>query len=977
MYQSHSSQPELKFAHRINISTIVITSPTRSTQSNSLTLLFSASSVMPLSNPSASLHSLSFTTPFTNLPLTRDHRNNSQLLNTTSQPFPYTLITPRRARRTSSSPCCHSSPSSDQAKVWNLVKTSIPLSQVFSDRLGTDALHSVTTDKYKIVCPFHNDVNPSLQIDNEKALFYCFGCGASGSLIDAEILFSGNSSIGDALRSLAARYPPISNALGLSQNSTATPASTQVSQRVGKKQKAIPRRVTLAQATVARASLREIVQQYQQVLWDPATPAALNYCINERGLSETTLRAFGCGYAPPSRYRNYALTLLQEAGHEPHHAVLAGIARQSRNASSGIRDIFTDRFITPIRDLSGDTIALAGRVLPNAGDKEPKYVNSPETTVFKKKNTLFGTDIAVKAPSAKSDNGYILIVEGYMDVMTIFEHTQGRIACVASMGTALSKKQLETAYDLLHDPADGRVIVNMDNDDAGIAALERLCENVFPTVSCPYAIHIASPPPPAKDPDEFLRSVGMADEYIMYLLHTARPWYEWLGDRIVLLELERMYKDAEESPSVEENQSTPMRRTTNQSSSTFDSVYSEFLRQQRDNMLISFGAPTDFSNESKKKGKVASLPDVSEEVIEKLAKIVATAKKCVPGVNAGALIKSWADTLSRSHPAKLVSIYSEIVARCDKLCEPWRDLSIPAMVDWMSPAPWVVDELPKDKQRAVRRDQGYDPNGETMDFDTFVTNPKRLQRSIEKMKHQENTIIPAIMEQRCESAKLLKIAPRQSAEELLLRTLISAQEIDRLDALQALLEIILRCNEKKLPFWTSHARHELFEYLAGVEGPTSPEEMMAYLEEMDWWSEELEKLFLSADEETDREWRELRRIENKNPTAVVTAVGTSIETMSGKVASRMALEQSEEILEQLLEEAIANNNTAVVKELLEKQTKLSKDIDNTNFLNPQDLKQRNEIFAELQEQLDKEQMVRNLLEEVEGIDDKKVGDATL
>ena len=930
---------------------------------------------MSLSNTTASLHSLSFITPFTNLSFTRDHHKNRQLLNPNSHKFPNTLTTFRRPRHTSfSPPCCHSSSSSDPASVWNRVKTAIPLSQIFTDRLGADALHPITTHKYKVVCPFHNDVNPSLHINDENALFYCFGCGASGSLIDAETLFSGNSSVGDALRSLAAKYPPISKVLGLSPHSNIKPSSTQPTQRVSKKQNDIPRRVTLAQANVARAALREIVQHYQQVLWDPATPSALNYCINERGLSETTLRAFGCGYAPPSRHRDFALSLLQEAGHEPYHGVLAGIARQSRNASNGIRDIFTDRFITPIRDKSGDTIALAGRVLPNAGNKEPKYVNSPETAVFKKKNTLFGADIAVKAPSAKSDNGYILIVEGYMDVMTIFEHTQGRIACVASMGTALSKKQLESAYDLLQDPADGRVIVNMDNDDAGMAALERLCENVFPNVSCPHAIHIASPPPPAKDPDEFLRSVGMADDYIMYLLHTARPWYEWLGDRIVLLELESMYKDSEESPSVKENESRSIMKSTSQSGDTFDSLYSEFLRQQRDNMIVSFGAPTDFSSEAKRKRQVSSLPQVSEEVIEKLAKIVATAKQCLPGVNAGSLVKSWADTLSRSQPDKLVSIYNEIITRCDKRCEPLYDLSIPSMIDWMSPAPWVVDELPKDKQLAVRRDLGYDPNGETMDFDTFMTNPKRVQRSIEKMKHQEETIIPAIMEQRCESAKMLKIAPRQSAEELILRTLISAQEIDRLDALQALLEIILRCDEKKLSFWTSHARHELFEYLVGVEGSTSPEEMMAYLEEMDWWNEDLEKFFMSADEETDREWQELRSVENKNPVAVVIAVGTSIETMSGKVASRLALEESEEILEELLEEAIANNNTTVAKELLEKQTKLYKDIDNTNFLNPQDLKQRNEIFEELQQQLDRDELVRNLLEEVEEIDDKKLED---
>ena len=701
-----------------------------------------------------------------------------------------------------------------------------------------------------------------------------------------------------------------------------------------------------------------------------ASSRALRYLLHDRGLSETTIRAYACGYAPPSNRADLTLRYLAITSYPPEHAVLAGVARSPKE--NVYIDIFRDRVITPIRDVHGSTIALAGRVLPGAPPKAPKYINGPETAIFKKTKTLFGADIAKEAPSAKADHGYIFVVEGYMDVLTIFEKTQGRIACVATMGTSVTVAQLNAAYDLLADPADAKIVINFDSDDAGFKAVERLCDSVIPRSVCPHCIYIAFPPNPMKDSDEFLRVVGKAEEYVQYLLDTAQPWYEWCGSRIVQPEVQRLSEleetEFEEDPRIKQLNDAAM-KYLDPKEKTFDFILAEYLRRQRDDILIAYGAPQDILGKGDKKG----WPACSEDVIEKLASLVATASLILPGLNKSALIHSWADSLSGGRPTVLTPLFARIVKRCDDICKPWEETSVASQVYWMPPPPWVVEELPKDKQKTLGSEKGYVPPGEESDLDLMLADPKRFKRSMDKMRHQEKHILPGIRERQGDKTKMLKAAPRRAAEEIIIRTLIFASELDRLDAMALLLKVLDRCATRKLPFWTSRAREAVFDYLGSLEGSVSPDEMVAYLEDMEWWCAEVEELFTPIDTEADVEWKEVRQFEEKEPVEIVRSASMSVETMQGKVQSRLALQESGELMKSLMVTKgdmktgkLANDPQTMeeMKKIVARQVSLRKEIDRSSFLNPEELEERDSQFEEIDAEIDLLERKKWLLENV-------------
>lgn len=723
------------------------------------------------------------------------------------------------------------------------------------------------------------------------------------------------------------------------------------------------RKPALVEKNSILAVLRHAVIHYQHALWDPSTPDALRYLVHHRRLSEPTLRAFAVGYALPS----VTADLLQHAlanQHLPHQLVQAGLARSPQPGQ--VLDLFRARVVTPIRDLTGSTLAVAGRVLPPSHPRVPKYINGPETAVFRKKDALFGIDFAARAPSAQADHGYVVIVEGYMDVMTMFEMTEGRVACVATMGAAMSQSQLSKAYDLLKDPVDGKLIINFDADEAGITAVERLCHSIIPQSECPHIVYIAIPPPPVKDPDEFLRLVGKADEYVMYLLESALPWYEWLGDRIVQEELERMIsvrpQTLDWTSQIQDDDIEPSTlRTIGSSEDKFDFLHAEFLRKQRDDMLVSFGAPVDVP---KARQNMPAEWKCSEEVVERLSEIIVSAQKCLPGLNTSALVQSWADSLSLGKPKVLLSLFAKIIQRCEELSRPWRELTVPVQVSWMPPPAWIVNDLPKKKAEEIRSSMGYDVSNDVIELEAFLSDPKRMKRSSDKMDFQAKYVIPRLREGQCEQSRRLKVAPRRSAEEITLRALIFCSEVDRLDGLQQMLDVMVRCQERGLPFWTSAEREALFDYLCNVEGSKSPEEMAADLDEKEWWNSEIEELFIPIEEESDMEWRAIRNLEIKHPVKVITTTAMSVETMAGKVRSRIALQESGEIMKQLLEESKGGKGLDDVngelprfddlKELMAKQISLKKEIDRSRYMTPEEIAEREQDRKERIEKVERE-----------------------
>ena len=881
----------------------------------------------------------------------------------------------RRRPRVATTYCSASQPPNPK-DIWVRVKTAIPLSTAFADYLGTDALVSAGPTKFKVVCPFHNDKNPSLFIDDQKGTFHCFACGAGGTIIDFQQLRSGHRSVAHALKDLAASYPPIASILRTASFSTPNDTAAEQVERPVFSKPNIPRRVIVTHKVIAHEVLRETTILYQRAFWDPSTPEALSYMIQERRISKPTLKAFGCGYARPSDTADFALSHLLSRSHSAAHAVIAGVARSPEEGTA--IDVLRNRIVTPIRDKFGAVISLAGRVMPGAPSYMPKYVNGPETVLFKKSQVLFGADLAHRAPSARSERGYVVVVEGYMDAMTLFDSTQGRVACVATMGTSTSVMQLNAAYGMLADIANGRIILNFDADDAGIAAILRICEKVIPKSECPHAVYVAQPPPPMKDPDEFLRLIGKADEYIDYLLETAVPWYEWQGDRIVRAEVDRLIELESRGQDELLNEERAIDRDAlslvETSGQNFDFIQGDYLREQRDDMLVAFGAPEDVAKFAPTKKK--KYAECSDQVLEELADIIVFAHQCLPGLNVSALAQSWADTLSRGRSKALFAMYGTIVKRCEELSRPWRELSVPEQVKWMPPPPWAPEATPKKKKGAIRKAMMRGESGDSF-LDEF-SNPKFLKRSLDKVRFQDKFVMSGLRQRQCERSKMLKIAPRRSAEELILQTLIFATEIDRLDAMEKLLGIMIRCQERGLPFWTSREREELHSYLFRVEGSIAPEEMAAYAEDNDWWNEEIEALFTPLEEETDPEWQGVRGLFAKYPVQIVESTATSVEAMAGKVASFLALQQSETNLEQLisaasktelaaLDEASGAQGVSALKELLAKQVALKKDVDQSKFLSPDQLAERDEGFRDMLEEMQEQRAKEELLSELEEI----------
>ncbi|CAN8064185.1 unnamed protein product [Agarophyton chilense] len=883
-------------------------------------------------------------------------------------PLFISLPLPRNSRpeRRNTLVCQQTSPK----KLWGRVKKAIPLSKAFADRYGDSAILSIGPQRFKLVCPFHNDKNPSLHISDELGTFHCFGCGASGSIIDLEQLASGHHSIAHALKSLANKYQPIAELLQTAsfKAPSGTPHTLDEPElpesRIPQK---VPRRIVVTHRAIAYDVLRDATLAYQIVLWDPSTPHGLKYFIDERKLSTATLRAFACGFAPASPQADFLLRKLGQMGYPPEHLAIAGVARSPREGM--VHDLFRERVIAPIRDIQGKTIALAGRALPHASKSSPKYINSPETHLFKKKTVLFGADIAKSAPSAKAKFGYVVVVEGYMDVMTMFERTQGRIACVATMGTSVTLEQLHAAYKLLDDCVDGKVIVNFDNDEAGIKALNRICEKVLLGARCAHAIYIALPPSPVKDVDEFMTQAGTPNEYMTYLLDAAKPWYEWYGNRIVRREIKRIL-----DPSTDVNVNVDLGITredmerigASNSSRELDLLLSKFLRRQRDDLLASVGGqpqiPEFFVDAPKR-------APCSKEVLDELATVVNSAAKTLPGLNVSALVHSWTDLLTLGEPTKLLPMYAYVIKKYREISQPWYHMRVAVQVRWLPPPPWIRKELDKmkKKSRSVSTVNDQDSHPQKLEL-----SPKELKHIRDRIRYQEKYVLPELRKRRCERSKMTKAAPRRAAEELILRALIFAEEIDRIDALEILIDAIIRCAEKKLPFWTSKAREGMFEYLSQLEGAASPEEIAAYLEDSEWWCEEIEDLFIPIEEEVDPEWAGLRRLEINHPIEMVQSCALSIEKMAGMVGSRYAIEKSGDVMQRLADAVISGSNGGIseqevlkkTEELLVKDMPSNKELDRGNFLNPVESAERDKATekfqAKLQEAARKAQIFEDL-----------------
>lgn len=317
-------------------------------------------------------------------------------------------------------------------------------------------------DRYTGLCPFHREDTPSFNISVDKQLYHCFGCGVGGNVINF-IMGIENIDFLDAIKLLADRcgmsIPDRAAKKGLSDEYKLT------------------RRILEANVTAARYYVKCLSQSKE----------AMDYLVG-RGLDKTTIIRFGLGYAPD---RWVSLTkYMQRKGFELALLEKAGLARRNKKGS-GVYDRFRNRIIFPIIDIRKRLVGFGGRAI---GDSEgPKYLNSPETPVFLKGSTLYGLNIAKN----HIEDGQIIIVEGYMDVISL--HREGISNVVASLGTAFTSKQAEILKRY-----SSSIIIAYDTDTAGQAATHKGMD-ILETAGCRVKILRL---PEGKDPDEYIRSHG-------------------------------------------------------------------------------------------------------------------------------------------------------------------------------------------------------------------------------------------------------------------------------------------------------------------------------------------------------------------------------------------------------------------------------------------------------------------------------------
>lgn len=308
------------------------------------------------------------------------------------------------------------------------------------------------------LCPFHGEKTASFNLYPENGSFYCFGCGAGGDVISF-IRKIENLDYIEAVKFLAQRA-------GLSMPDT------------GQDEGYLRLRSRIYEAN------RDAARFYHKCLYGAEGEHALSY-LRGRALKEKTIKHFGLGYAPATRFA--LVDYLKAKGYKRDEIVSANLAFEGRNG--GLLDRFIDRVIFPIIDLRGNVIAFGGRIM---SDQKPKYLNTSDTLVFKKSSNLFALNFA-KNEGKKT----LILCEGYMDVIAL--HQAGFINAVATLGTALTPEQatLMSRYAT-------EVAVCYDSDEAGQKAANRSIPLLRAAGLSVRVLSITG----GKDPDEFIKSFG-------------------------------------------------------------------------------------------------------------------------------------------------------------------------------------------------------------------------------------------------------------------------------------------------------------------------------------------------------------------------------------------------------------------------------------------------------------------------------------
>ena len=312
--------------------------------------------------------------------------------------------------------------------------------------------------------PFKNEKTPSFTVNDEKEFYHCFSTGEHGNIFDF-LMKTKSVGFGEAVRTLAAE------------------AGMQPYRFSNFDQKKDLRFKTY------KNIFKEYKNYFNQNLYSSSSKEAYDYLLN-RGLKKDIIEEFKLGYVPWKN--NFYDTLLKNYTEEEIN--LTGLYYKSDKTGKFI-DRFNSRIIFPINNISGDTVAFGGRVIKDG--KLAKYINSPETEFYKKGSMIFNLD---KAKNLRAETEDILIVEGYMDVVSVY--AAGIKNVIANSGTALTERQIDLIWKFFSNP-----VICLDGDKSGQTAAVRIAEKLFPLINDNNKIYF-SIMPDGKDPDDYVKKNG-------------------------------------------------------------------------------------------------------------------------------------------------------------------------------------------------------------------------------------------------------------------------------------------------------------------------------------------------------------------------------------------------------------------------------------------------------------------------------------
>jgi DNA primase len=347
---------------------------------------------------------------------------------------------------------------------------------------GVKLKRTGSTGRYMGLCPFHTEKTPSFNVNATMQRYKCFGCGVGGDVLNF-VMELERISFFEALKLLAE-----TNGIPMPKREYSDPDS---------------------KLRGALFEMHEIAAStFQANLKSPASTEARNYLVG-RGVSSEQIEEFGLGVSDPSGQQ---LIRRFEGRFAAETLEVSGLVLK-RQDGSGFFDRFRGRLMFPIHNESGKVIGFGGRALKSGDD--PKYLNSPETSLYRKSYVLYNLH---RAKTAVNKAAYAVLVEGYMDVIGVY--SAGVRNVVASCGTALTNTQVRA----VKRHAD-RIVVNFDPDTAGATAAEKSIQMLLDEGLHVRILELEGD----RDPDEYVKEVG-AEAY-RSRLEKAPAYFHWLADR--------------------------------------------------------------------------------------------------------------------------------------------------------------------------------------------------------------------------------------------------------------------------------------------------------------------------------------------------------------------------------------------------------------------------------------------------------------